>query len=149
VIADLTAAPAARALPINPAARYVVTSFGFLHGGPPLADLVVDLRPRMRDPHIDPAMRQLTGLDTVVARKVRATPGFDAISRNVAQLAYTLGDTGPGQVHVAIGCAGGRHRSVVVATEVASELSAIASTQLRHVDVGKPVVHRPAGGEPR
>ena len=126
-------------------ARLVVTSFGYLHGDPPPADVTVDLRDWLRDPHVDPAMRELTGLDPAVRDKVELTPGAAELARKVVWLAATLAglaDEGR-QVRVALGCAGGRHRSVAVAELVADRLRNVGWwTDVVHRDVGLPVVVR-------
>lgn len=136
---------AARAEGIDPTARYVVSSFGYLHGPPPTADLVVDLRPRLRDPHTSPELRELTGHDMTIKRKVRATPGYHPLVAGLKVAVRTLGDAGDRPVHIAVGCAGGRHRSVTVAEDLAWLLWELADrVQTRHVDVDKPVVERTA-----
>lgn len=120
-----------------------VTSFGFLHGEPPAAHLVVDLREHFRDPHISPDLRQLTAHDQVVRDTVMATPG-------IAQLVDALVDAvtafrrGPstGLVRVAVGCAGGRHRAAVVARILFERLGEHQVVELLHRDLGKPVVDR-------
>ena len=57
----------------------LVTSFGYLHGGVRRADVLVDVREHLRDPHVDPAFRELTGHDTAVMERVLATPGAGAL----------------------------------------------------------------------
>jgi RNase adaptor protein for sRNA GlmZ degradation len=114
-----------------------VVSFGYLHREPPVATYVVDVRHRFRDPHIDPAMRELTGRCTAVRDNVLAQPGaLEFIQEVVLQVSRDRA----GAVSVAIGCAGGRHRSVVLASEVARLLGTTAV----HLDIDKPVVeHTP------
>jgi UPF0042 nucleotide-binding protein len=120
-----------------------IISFGYLHGAPPVADLVTDLRP-YTDPHVDPAMRKLTGLDAAVIQRVHATPGIpeEILRLTVAAVRYTKGGR---SATFAIGCAGGRHRSVVVANTVAAllarEVTPVATT-VSHRDLSKPVVNR-------
>lgn len=118
-----------------------VTSFGYGHADAPTGtDLVLDVRDSLRNPHHDPAMRQLTGLHPRVAEHVLATPG-----------ARDLVDDAIGQVlrgtahHVAVGCVGGRHRSVALAVAITDALTAAGrQVTLVHRDVHKPVL--PAGG---
>lgn len=139
---------AARAEGIDPTARIVVSSFGYLHGPPPTADLVVDLRPRLRDPHTSPELRELTGHDMTIKRMVRATPGYHRLVAGLKGAVEALAGAGERPVHVAVGCAGGRHRSVTVAEDLAWLLSeAEPRMQVRHVDIEQPVVVRPKGGE--
>lgn len=128
---------------------FQVMSFGYLHGPPPRADLVMDLRPRLRDPHTDPELRELTGHDARIIAKVEATDGFCDLVDALVEGALALADAGDKPVRVAVGCAGGRHRSVVVAETVAAELRAvhvpIEQIAVRHLDIGKPVVRRGGG----
>lgn len=124
-----------------------ITSFGYLHGEPPRADLPVDLRVSYRDPHVDPALRELTAADPRVQAAVLATPGVLALVSALTAAVRDLLRGGP--VTVAVGCAGGRHRSSVVADQVAARLrvEGIAVTVV-HRDIGEPVVARADGGRP-
>lgn len=93
-----------------------ITSFGHLHGPRPAdAHIVLDLRQHFRDPHFDPILRTLTACDRRVIRVVKRTPGIEQLlAATVAQAqAYARGP-GVGQhpLHIAVGCAGGRHRGV-------------------------------------
>lgn len=124
----------------------LVTSFGYLHGAPPKADITVDVRQHLRDPHIDPAFRRLTGHDTAVVQRVLATPGAAGLIEGLVTAAAALL---PGAcateclVRVAVGCAGGRHRSVVIAGSVAARLALAGwSTEAEHLHIGEPVVDR-------
>lgn len=130
----------------SPAAA--ITSFGYLHGAAPLADLTIDLRESYRDPHADPALRELTAADPRVTAAVLATPGIPAlVSAVAAAVRDLLGSGGPATA--AIGCAGGRHRSAAVAARVAALLEAdgVAVTTV-HRDIAKPVVRRDQGQRP-
>ncbi|MET8546730.1 RNase adapter RapZ, partial [Kitasatospora sp. NPDC004799] len=71
-----------------------VVSFGYLHGAPPEAHLTLDLRRHFRDPHVDPALRQLTAQDLPVRRAVLATPGIRELIAAAALLADAY-DAGP------------------------------------------------------
>jgi UPF0042 nucleotide-binding protein len=122
-----------------------IISFGYGHAAPPEADIVVDARRRFRNPHADPAMRQLTGLEQSVRSHVLATPGVAVVIGRTAQLAAelttTTADGGP--VTVAVGCVGGRHRSVAIAQAIATELAGGGLTvALVHRDVDRPVIQR-------
>jgi UPF0042 nucleotide-binding protein len=110
-----------------------ITSFGFGHDAPPRADVILDVRDSLRNPHRDPTMRYLTGLDPQVADHVRDTPGARYIISGAAVL-VSLQYQALGDVTVAVGCSGGRHRSVVLAEDIA------ASLRRRHIPVE--VVHR-------
>jgi RNase adaptor protein for sRNA GlmZ degradation len=124
--------------------RVLVTSFGYLHGGPPLfTDIIVDLRYIIRDPITFP---ELTGLDPRVKEHVLAAPAsrviLDGLVRLVRGFVMGRGDDGS-MVHVAVGCSGGRHRSVVLAAELAAELERVGvCVDVQHTDVRKPVVTR-------
>ncbi|MER7369669.1 RapZ C-terminal domain-containing protein [Nonomuraea wenchangensis] len=122
-----------------------ITSFGYGHADPPEADIVVDARRRFRNPHADPAMRELTGLQESVRAHVLATPGVAAVVRRTAQLAAELTNAtaAGGPVRVAVGCVGGRHRSVAMAEAIAAELAGAGlSVALVHRDVDRPVIQR-------
>lgn len=125
-----------------------VISFGYLHAGPPQADLVVDVRP-FRDPHLNPALRELTAADQAVADAVMATPGIRGLIYVIAEQAAELAGSGSFPVTVAIGCAGGRHRAPAVAEAVAGLLRQNAYGANRvivtHRDTDKPVVRRAPG----
>ena len=102
-----------------------ITSFGFSRGVPPNADLIFDLR-FLQNPHWDPELRPLTGLDATVGEYVAADPAFDgAISRISDLLTYLLplyDAQGKSYLTIAFGCTGGRHRSVFVAEKFARML---------------------------
>lgn len=121
-----------------------IISFGFLHGPAPEADVILDLRRAFRDPHIDPRMRELTGRDLLVQRAVLRTAGVRALlGATVRQVqAYAKG---PSVDRIVIGsaCAGGRHRSVVVADQLARRLRRRGHTvTVTHRDLDEPVVPR-------
>lgn len=127
-----------------------ITSFGYLHDDAPAnSDLTLDARHLIRDPHVDPALRQITGYDRAVQVAVMSTPGAQALVDLLVQAANALSVQTDGEVwiRVAIGCQGGRHRSVVLAMEVANALARLdddREIQLYHRDVDKPVVQRQA-----
>lgn len=121
-----------------------IVSFGFLHADAPEADIVLDLRRAFRDPHVDPRMRQLTGRDRLVQRAVLGTAGIrpllKATTRQVQ--AYAAGPSAD-QIVIGSGCAGGRHRSVVVADQLARRLRRRGHTvTVTHRDLHLPVVQR-------
>lgn len=121
-----------------------IVSFGFLHGGAPRADVVLDLRRAFRDPHVDPRLRELTGRDRLVRKAVLRTRGVRRLlGATVRQVqAYTEGPSA-GHVVIGSGCAGGRHRSVVVAEELARRLRRRGHTvTVTHWDICRPVVNR-------
>lgn len=129
--------------------RARVESFGFLHGVPqmPATVLVADLREQLRDPHVDPALRERNGLDSEVRHKVLTTPGAVTVLEEITGRAITLfhgwDDPRFRMVHVLIGCQGGRHRSVVLAEEVAAQLTEHGiRAAVTHHHIDRPVVKR-------
>lgn len=104
-----------------------VMSFGFSRGLPRGADLVFDMR-FLRNPHWEPALRPGTGLDADVAAYVAADPAYEAAVSRIEELLGLLvpryAAEGKSYVSVAIGCTGGRHRSVHVAERIAAWLRA-------------------------
>lgn len=124
-----------------------VLSFGYGHDDTPKADITVDVRDWFRDPHIDPKLRQMTGLDQEVVDKVMSTTGVEAFADDLAGIAIRLLALGQRQVVVAVGCVGGRHRSVVIADRVAKVVDWCGYTAgVEHLHVDRPVITR-VGGE--
>ena len=95
-----------------------VVSFGFAHGLPPEASLVFDVR-FLPNPHFVPELRPLTGEDPEVYEYVcGSAEGGALVDRLADLLAYLLPQyhrEGKTYLTVAVGCTGGRHRSVAVA----------------------------------
>jgi RNase adaptor protein for sRNA GlmZ degradation len=129
--------------------RALVVSFGYLHAPAPTAHVTLDLRTLLRDPHVSPEMRELTGLDPAVQASVMRQPGAENLLHVTAAVALTLGHqlaSGQHTATVAIGCAGGRHRSVVIAAELANALAESGfDVTLWHRDLARPVVDRSTG----
>ncbi|MEW5982460.1 MAG: RNase adapter RapZ [Acidobacteriota bacterium] len=122
--------------------QITLVSFGFKHGLPPEADLVFDVR-FLPNPHFVPRLRPLTGRDDAVVRfmETRGATG-EAVGRFGALLQYLVPQyaaEGKTYLTVAIGCTGGRHRSVYVAEAIRSVLEALP-------DVGVHVRHRDIAG---
>ncbi|MFL5843708.1 MAG: RNase adapter RapZ [Solirubrobacteraceae bacterium] len=112
-------------LPREPLTRLAVTfqSFGFKHGPPRDADLTFDVR-FLPNPHWEPELRPLTGHDR---RIVEYVSGQDTLvefyDRLMPLLDFLIPQyTAEGKSHlvVAIGCTGGRHRSVVITEDLAA-----------------------------
>jgi UPF0042 nucleotide-binding protein len=126
--------------------RVVVESFGYLHGNPPAADITIDLRRIARDPHMTPEMRELTGLEPSIRRHVLTNHDVLAVLDGLGHLvrAYLPSKDAAGTVtRVAVGCSGGRHRSVVVANELVVRLMATGvGADVEHRDILRPVVTR-------
>jgi len=116
-----------------------VMSFGFARGLPSNADLVFDMR-FLQNPHWVPELRPGTGQDAAVADYVRADPAYplvDGIEQLIVDLLPRYRAEGKSYLTVAIGCTGGRHRSVHVAERVSNRLrDAGFSPTLYHRDLG-------------
>jgi UPF0042 nucleotide-binding protein len=125
--------------------RVNVLSFGYKYGIPVDADLVLDCR-FIPNPHWIPELRPLTGLDDKVKSNVLANPGVTEFVNSyvsvVNQMLSGYLREGKKYVTVAIGCTGGRHRSVSVAREIAMKLDGerdgfTVSAHASHRDVGR------------
>ncbi|MFT4052785.1 MAG: RNase adapter RapZ [Microbacterium sp.] len=125
-------------------ARHVVTvmSFGFKYGLPTDVDLVADMR-FLPNPFWIPELRGLTGEEAPVRAFVLAQTGAqEFIEAYAAALRPVLeGYQRENKRHsvVAIGCTGGKHRSVVTAIELAARLAAVpgVAVRVRHRDLGR------------
>ena len=108
-----------------------VTSFAYRNGLPREADLVFDVR-FLANPHYDPVLRPLTGLDEPVQQAIAADPDFPAyFDRLTALLELSLprhAVEGKSYFTIAFGCTGGKHRSVYLAEAVAARLGKIFRT---------------------
>lgn len=118
-----------------------VMSFGFKYGIPVDADMVADVR-FLPNPHWDPNLRPLTGRDSAVASVVLASdPAQRFLQLFGAQIALvTPGylDEGKRYVTIAVGCTGGKHRSVAIAEELGARLRIEGmETLVMHRDLGR------------
>ena len=106
----------------RPGLAISLVSFGYPAGLPREADLVFDVR-FLRNPHYDPVLRPLTGRDPAVAAYVFADPDYEEFFRRLTDLLDLLlprfVQEGKKYVTVAIGCTGGRHRSVTTVERLA------------------------------
>ena len=119
-----------------------ITTYGVLHGGPPAAvdPVAVDLTGALRNPASDPAMIELTGLDTRVRDHVMSTPGAVEIRDQALALIEEVARSGD-SVDVLVFCRGGRHRSVAMGEEIRDVLTAQGvDVRVVHRDVEKAVV---------
>jgi len=122
-------------------------TFGFKHGTPRDADLAFDVR-FLPNPHYEAELREQTGLDPDVIHYVENSDGVgEFYARLTPLLDYLLPNyeqEGKAHLTVAIGCTGGRHRSVVIAEHLAREYAARGDymVEVVHRDVDKPP-HRP------
>ena len=122
--------------------RCTVTSFGHKFGPETQADWVIDAR-LVRNPFWVAELRPLTGLDPQVRDYVLADPAAQDLVTSIVGLAeWAAGryrERGRRFLHLAVGCTGGRHRSVVLAGEIASRLGASGlAVTVRHRDVDRP-----------
>jgi len=126
----------------GPALRVAVMSFGFKYGIPLDADLVFDMR-FLPNPFWNPELRPFSGKDEVVRDFVLGQPGarefLDGVLALLEPMTQGYLREGRSYVTLAVGCTGGKHRSVAMAEELAKRL---ASDQL-----GTLVVHRDLGRE--
>lgn len=110
-------------------------SFGFKHGLPLDADLVFDVR-CLPNPHYDPQLRPLTGLDAPVIKFLQEQPEVMHMAQDIRRF---VADWLPAYVRdnrvyltVAIGCTGGQHRSVWFAEWLAAQFRDAARVLVRH-----------------
>jgi UPF0042 nucleotide-binding protein len=122
--------------------RITVLSFGFKYGLPPDADFVLDAR-FLPNPYWVPELREHTGREGAVSAYVLGQEGADAFVGTYADLvnATTAGFEREGKRYltVAVGCTGGKHRSVAIAEELAA--------RLRHAGLAANAQHRDLGRE--
>lgn len=126
--------------------RVEIVSFGYGHAAPPQAHVVLDLREHFRDPHVTPGLRSLTAEDRAVRQAVLGTAGVRPLLRATVRAVQAF-DRGPsgGRIVVAVGCAGGRHRSATVAHILARRLRRRGlEVVLLHRDLRRPVLERAA-----
>ena len=118
-------------------------SYGFKHGAPRDTDLNFDVR-FLPNPHYEPDLRPLTGLDGPVREYVEQADGLgEFYDRLLPLLDYLLPQyeqEGKAHLTVGIGCTGGRHRSVVIGEHLASTYRARGDylVDVVHRDIEKP-----------
>ncbi|MFC1442263.1 RNase adapter RapZ [Streptacidiphilus sp. N1-10] len=125
----------------EPQLRATVMSFGFKYGLPVDADLVVDCR-FLPNPHWVPELRPRTGTDEEVARYVFDQPGAKEFLDQYADLLRIVTEgyrrEGKRYMTLAVGCTGGKHRSVAMSERLAKRLIADGlETVLVHRDMGR------------
>ena len=118
-----------------------VVSFGFKYGLPVDADLVVDVR-FLPNPHWVPELRPLTGLDPAVSGHVLGDRQAQELMDRYAEVLRVIVPgylrEGKRYLTLAVGCTGGKHRSVAIAEEVARRLRAAGiDCQVEHRDLGR------------
>jgi UPF0042 nucleotide-binding protein len=126
-------------------ARVSVVSFGYKYGVPVDADLVADCR-FLPNPHWIPEFRPLTGQNAPVRDYVLSQPGAEEFLGHHAELLKVVlpGYEREGKrfVTLAVGCTGGKHRSVAIADELARRVTSggpegAADVQVVHRDLGR------------
>ncbi len=120
-----------------------VVSFGFRYGIPSDADLVFDVR-FLPNPHFVPRLRPFSGKNPKVARYIRSFPQTNQFLRRLENmLAYLIPHyirEGKSYLTVALGCTGGRHRSVMLAEVIRRNLKQRGyATKVVHRDLEKSV----------
>jgi UPF0042 nucleotide-binding protein len=129
-----------------PSLRINVLSFGYKYGIPVDADLVLDCR-FIPNPHWIPELRPLNGLDSPVSEKVLGSEGVADFVKSyvgvVRQMIPGYLREGKKYVTIAIGCTGGKHRSVAIAEEIATQLS----TSTSELEITAHATHRDVGRE--
>lgn len=125
-----------------PGLRVTVQSFGFKYGAPSDVDALADAR-FLPNPFWDPELKVLTGEDAAVRAAVVDSPGasefLDALVRVQEIVFEGYRRENKRSVTIAIGCTGGKHRSVAIAIELADRLGRIpgVSASVRHRDLGR------------
>lgn len=133
------------ALDAQPDLQIFVTSFAYRRGIPREADLVFDVR-FLRNPHYVEALQPLTGSDPQVAAYIQNDPEFPRFFTHLTELLEPLLPRyrleGKTYLTIAIGCTGGRHRSVFVAEKLAAWLR----VQKRAVTLSHAALPEPIAG---
>jgi UPF0042 nucleotide-binding protein len=116
-----------------------VVTFGYKHGLPLDVDLVFDCR-FLPNPHWVEALRPLTGLDAPVREYVLDQPGtrefLDELDRLFALLVPGYEREGKSYLSIALGCTGGRHRSVAIGEQLGQRFRRLGHrTAVHHRDV--------------
>ncbi len=119
-----------------------IQSFGFKHGPPRDADLVFDVR-FLPNPHYVPELRPMTGLEEevveYVAREGKLAEFYTLLEPLLDFLVPQYEEEGKAHLSVAIGCTGGRHRSVAITEHLGKRFSARDDVvvEIEHRDIGR------------
>jgi UPF0042 nucleotide-binding protein len=120
--------------------RVTIVSFGYKYGLPVDAELLVDCR-FLPNPHWVPELRPYTGQDDVVRDYVLSQPGavefLDRYTELIDLQRPGFLKEGKRYVTLAVGCTGGKHRSVVMAEQLGQRLSELADVKVVHRDLGR------------
>jgi UPF0042 nucleotide-binding protein len=118
----------------------VFESFAFKRGIPVDADYIFDVR-MLPNPHYEPELRDLTGLDAPVAQYLQKSPEVDDMYGDICAFLdhwlEPLARNHRSYVTVAIGCTGGQHRSVYLVEKLAEEFGSRWTTLKRHRELGR------------
>lgn len=119
----------------------MIVSFGFKYGIPSMADLVMDVR-FLPNPYFHPDLKDLSGEDPPVAEYVLSFPETkEFVDRYLEMLRFLMPfyiKEGKSYLTIAIGCTGGRHRSVALANELTKKMgSTDCQVKVRHRDIGR------------
>lgn len=119
----------------------IVSSFGFKYGVPQDADYIFDVR-FLPNPNYVDELHMLSGRDAPVQDFLSACPALDEFLSKAAPLlefvSSVYSETGKKQLHICIGCTGGRHRSVAVAERIGARLTqAGRRVKVQHRDIDK------------
>jgi UPF0042 nucleotide-binding protein len=128
--------------------RVNILSFGYKYGIPIDADLVVDCR-FIANPHWDPKLRPLTGLDKPVSDEILKSENVQEFLSKYQALFETMAlgfiTEGRRYLTLAIGCTGGKHRSVAITQELVSKLT--IGSKLSKYKIETKGLHRDLGRE--
>jgi UPF0042 nucleotide-binding protein len=119
-----------------------IQSFGFKHGPPRDADLVFDVR-FLPNPHYVPELRPKTGLEAevvdYVAREGKLTEFYALLEPLLDFLVPQYEEEGKAHLSIAIGCTGGRHRSVAITEHLGERFGARDDVvvEIEHRDIGR------------
>ena len=121
--------------------RATIMSFGFKYGIPVDSDMVADLR-FLPNPHWDPNLKDLTGLDAAVNDRVVSNPEAQDFLTKYAQIFELVSEgyvrEGKRFVTIAMGCTGGKHRSVAMVENLSARLvKSGVEVRVVHRDLGR------------
>ena len=126
----------------TPGVQVTVLSFGFKYGLPADADMVADMR-FLPNPFWNPELRPLNGQDKVVSDYVLSQPGatefLDSYLKSLEPVLAGYQRENKRHATIAIGCTGGKHRSIAAAEELARRIGALpgVAVNVRHRDLGR------------
>ena len=137
-----TAVAAAYGTPGETRTRLTIVSFGYKYGLPSDVDMVADMR-FLPNPYWEESLRQNTGKDAPVSDFVLANPlaqdFLDQFERALHTVLSGYVSENKTYATIAVGCTGGKHRSVAMAEELGARLTARADVQVtvKHRDLGR------------